>query len=410
MKNWSSNVTFDPYLLVRPTSIADIASAVVAADSIRALGSAHSFNKIADSKDVLISFEHFPKTIEINTAVQQVRVAAGVRYGELAIALNKVGLALPNMGSLPHITVVGATSTGTHGSGLTNQNLSAAVISIELITASGEDRVITGEELKAARVGLGALGIIHHLTLQLVPAFEVSQSVYLDLPFENLIQDFSTVMGAGYSVSAFTLWRDFYVDQLWIKSRVDTDTLPGDEFFSAKPAKKKLHPLAGASTRSATEQLGSVGPWHERLPHFKLDFTPSFGEELQSEYFVDVKDASAALEAVHSLRYEIQPLLLVSELRTIAADENWLSMAHGHDSLAIHFTWKPDVVGVTAFLPTLEAALAPFKARPHWGKLFTDNAFNFAQLYPNFATWLIYRAELDPDRKFINEQLSSWGI
>jgi len=410
MKNWSSNVTFDPYLLVRPTSIADIASAVVAADSIRALGSAHSFNKIADSKDVLISFEHFPKTIEINTAVQQVRVAAGVRYGELAIALNKVGLALPNMGSLPHITVVGATSTGTHGSGLTNQNLSAAVISIELITASGEDRVITGEELKAARVGLGALGIIHHLTLQLVPAFEVSQSVYLDLPFENLIQDFSTVMGAGYSVSAFTLWRDFYVDQLWIKSRVDTDTLPGDEFFSAKPAKKKLHPLAGASTRSATEQLGSVGPWHERLPHFKLDFTPSFGEELQSEYFVDVKDASAALEAVHSLRYEIQPLLLVSELRTIAADENWLSMAHGHDSLAIHFTWKPDVVGVTAFLPTLEAALAPFKARPHWGKLFTDNAFNFAQLYPNFAPWLKYRAEFDPDRKFINEQLSSWGI
>jgi len=410
MKNWSSNVTFDPYLLVRPTSIADIASAVVAADSIRALGSAHSFNKIADSKNVLISFEHFPKTIEINTAVQQVRVAAGVRYGELAIALNKVGLALPNMGSLPHITVVGATSTGTHGSGLKNQNLTAAIISIELITTNGEDRVITGEELKSARVGLGALGIIHHLTLQLVPAFEVSQSVYLDLPFETLIQDFSAVMGAGYSVSAFTLWRDFYVDQLWIKSRIGVDTLPGDQFFTAKPAKKKLHPLAGASTKSATEQLGSVGPWHERLPHFKLDFTPSFGEELQSEYFVDIEDAAAALEAVHTLRYEIQPLLLVSELRTIAADDNWLSMAQGRDSLAIHFTWKPDVPGVTAFLPTLEAALAPFKARPHWGKLFTDNAFNFAHLYPNFAPWLKYRAELDPDRKFINEQLSSWGI
>jgi alditol oxidase len=410
MKNWSSNVTFDPYLLVRPTSIADIASAVVAADSIRALGSAHSFNKIADSKDVLISFEHFPKTIEINTAVQQVRVAAGVRYGELAIALNKVGLALPNMGSLPHITVVGATSTGTHGSGLKNQNLSAAIISLELITASGEDRVITGDELKSARVGLGALGIIHHLTLQLVPAFEVSQSAYLDLPFETLIQDFGAVMGAGYSVSAFTLWRDFYVDQLWIKSRIDTDTLPGDQFLGAKPAKTKLHPLAGASTKSATEQLGSVGPWHERLPHFKLDFTPSFGEELQSEYFVDGKDAAAALEAVHTLRYEIQPLLLVSELRTIAADDNWLSMAHGRDSLAIHFTWKPDVPGVTAFLPTLEAALAPFKVRPHWGKLFTDNAFNFAQVYPNFAPWLKYRATLDPDRKFINEQLSSWGI
>lgn len=410
MKNWSGNVTFDPYLLVRPTSVRDIQSAVVAADSIRALGSAHSFNKIADSKDVLIAFEHFPRTIEINTAVQQVRVAAGVRYGELAIALNKVGLALPNMGSLPHITVVGATSTGTHGSGLKNQNLSAPIISIELITASGEERIISGEELNAARVGLGALGIIHHLTLQALPAFEVAQSVYVDLPFENLLQDFSAVMGAGYSVSAFTLWRDFYIDQLWVKSRIGVDTLPGDQIFTAKSAKKKLHPLAGAATKSATEQLGSIGPWHERLPHFKLNFTPSFGEELQSEYFVDMKDAAAALEAVHNLRYEIQPSLLVSELRTIAADENWLSEAQGRDSLAIHFTWKPDIAGVTAFLPTLEAALAPFKARPHWGKLFTDSNFKFAQLYPDFTPWLKYRAGLDPDRKFINEQLSSWGI
>ena len=314
------------------------------------------------------------------------------------------------MGSLPHITVVGATSTGTHGSGLGNQNLSAAIVEIELITANGEEGVISGDELQSAQVGLGALGIIHHLTLQVVPAFEVAQSVYVDLPFENLIQDFSAVMGAGYSVSAFTLWRDFYIDQLWVKSRIGVDTLPGDQIFSAKSAKKKLHPLAGAATKSATEQLGSIGPWHERLPHFKLNFTPSFGEELQSEYFVDVKDAAAALEAVHNLRYEIQPLLLVSELRTIAADENWLSEAQGRDSLAIHFTWKPDVAGVTAFLPTLEAALAPFKARPHWGKLFTDSNFKFAQLYPNFTSWLKYRAGLDPDRKFINEQLSSWGI
>ena len=125
---------------------------------------------------------------------------------------------------------------------------------------------------------------------------------------------------------------------------------------------------------------------------------------------MDVKDAAAALEAVHNLRYEIQPLLLVSELRTIAADENWLSEAQGRDSLAIHFTWKPDVAGVTAFLPILEATLAPFEARPHWGKLFTDSNFKFAQLYPNFTPWLKYRAGLDPDRKFINEQLSSWGI
>ena len=410
MKNWSGNVSFDADLVVRPTDIADLKSAIAAADSVRALGSLHSFNRIADCTDLLISFDHFPKDIEIDTVGKQVRVAAGVRYGELAIALNDVGLALPNMGSLPHITVVGATSTGTHGSGIKNQNLSAAISEIELITADGDELAISGDELRSARVGLGALGVIHHVTLQLVPAFDVAQSVYLDLPFENLIHHFEGVMGAGYSVSAFTTWGELLVDQIWVKSKVDIDTVPGDELFSASFAKRKSHPLPGASAKSATEQLGSIGPWHERLPHFKLNFTPSFGEELQSEYFVDINDARAALHAVFTLRHQIQPLLLVSELRTIAADDNWLSEACGRTSLAIHFTWKPDVPGVTDFLPTLEEALAPFKARPHWGKLFTDSTFNFSSLYPEFKPWLKYRAGLDPDRKFINEQLGLWGI
>ena len=410
MKNWSGNVTFEPALDVRPTSVADIQSAVIAGESVRALGSAHSFNRIADSKDVMISFEHFPQEIEIDPVAKQVRVPAGLRYGELATVLHAAGLALANMGSLPHITVVGATSTGTHGSGLGNQNLSAAIIKIELITAAGVDVTISGDELDAARVGLGALGIIHHVTLQAIDSFDLAQTVYLDLPFENLIERFEDVMGAGYSVSAFTTWGDALVDQLWVKSRVDIDTLPGAELFGARRAKEKSHPLAGAPTQSATEQLGSVGPWHERLPHFKLDFTPSFGDELQTEYFVDRKDATAALKAVYALRAGIQPLLLVTELRTIAADHNWLSEAYSRDSLAIHFTWKPDLLGVSAFLPTLEAALAPFRARPHWGKLFTASNFNFTALYPRFTEWLKYRDGLDPNRKFINEQLSSWGI
>ena len=410
MKNWSGNVSFDAALIVRPTTIEDLKSAIVAADNVRAIGSAHSFNMIADCKDLLLSFEHFPATVEIDPVARQVRVASGVRYGELAIALHKAGFALPNMGSLPHITVVGATSTGTHGSGIHNLNLSAAITKIELITASGDDIAITGDELKAARVGLGALGIIHHVTLAIVDTFDVAQSVYLDLPFENLIHHFEAVMGAGYSVSAFTMWGELLVDQLWVKSHVDIDTPPGDELFSANLAKHKMHPLAGASTKSATEQMGSVGPWHERLPHFKLNFTPSFGDELQSEYFVDIKDARAALLAVFELRHQIHPLLLVSELRTIAADDNWLSEAYGRNSLAIHFTWKPDEAGVKEFLPTLEAALAPFKARPHWGKLFTAANFDFYALYPEFKSWTTYRAGLDPDRKFINHELTTWGI
>lgn len=410
MKNWSGNVTFGAAQVLCPTSVEEIKAAVIAAGRVRALGSAHSFNRIADSAELLLSFTDFPRDIQIDAASKQVRVAAGVRYGELAIALHATALALPNMGSLPHITVVGATSTGTHGSGIGNQNLASAITSIELITASGAEMTITGDQLNAARVGLGALGIIHHVTLQAIDAFDVAQSVYFDLPFENLINDFDAVMGAGYSVSAFTMWGDLLVDQIWVKSRVGSDELPGEEFFSAKRATVKSHPIAGAATESATEQLGIIGPWHERLPHFKLDFTPSFGDELQTEYFVDRKDASVALQAVHALRAQIAPLLLVTELRTIAADENWMSPAHGRESLAIHFTWKPDLAGVTAFLPTLEASLAPFGARPHWGKIFSAASFDFKVLYPQFKAWVDYRARLDPERKFINEQLSDWGF
>ena len=410
MNNWSGNVTFNPALVVYPTNPGDIKSSVIAAETVRALGSAHSFNKIADSPDVLIAFDHFPKDIEIDSVGRQVRVAAGVRYGELALALNSAGFALPNMGSLPHITVVGATSTGTHGSGLTNQNLSASITSIELILASGDGITISGDELKAARVALGALGVIHHITLEVVPTYEVAQTIYFDLPFENLIHHFEGVMGAGYSVSCFTMWGDLLVDQVWVKSRIGINTLPGEELFSARRATFKSHPLVGADTAGATEQFGSIGPWHERLPHFKLDFTPSFGYELQTEYFVDIRDARAALTAVYELRSQIAPLLLVSELRTIASDDNWLSEVQGRNSLALHFTWKPDVPAVMAFLPTLEATLAPFKARPHWGKLFTDSTFNFEDLYPEFTQWLQYRNELDPERKFINPQLIAWGI
>lgn len=410
MRNWSGNVIFDPKLVVRPSTLNDIKSAVKAGRRVRALGSAHSFNLIADSKDVLLSFEHFPGDVEIDTAKKQVRVAAGVRYGEVAIALNAASLALPNMGSLPHITVVGATSTGTHGSGVKNQNLSAAICSIEMITSSGDEITITGDELASARIGLGALGIIHHLTLQAVDTFQVAQYIYLDLPFENLIQNFEVVMGTGYSVSAFTTWGDLVVDQIWVKTRIGTDTVPREELFSARRATYKSHPLPGSSTESATEQLGIVGPWHERLPHFKLDFMPSFGDELQSEYFVDMRDAVSALRAVYALRKLIQPLLLVSELRTIAADENWLSEAYGRASLAIHFTWKPDVPAVLALLPEIESALKLFAPRPHWGKLFSVSSFDFSALYPRFDSWLDYRAGLDPDRKFVNDQLSLWGI
>jgi len=410
MKNWSGNVEFAPARLIHPTSLGEIAREVSRSNKVRAVGSAHSFNRIADSTESIIAFDQFPHDISVDSANRQVRVSAGVRYGELAIALHAAGFALPNMGSLPHITVVGATSTGTHGSGVANQNLSAAISHIELINADGEDVSIIGSDLNAARVGLGALGIIHHVTLNIIPGFDLTQAVYLDLPFRDFIIHFRDFMAGGYSVSAFTTWGDSVIDQLWVKSLPTNDDSVPSEYFGAKISAIKAHPLAGAETQSATEQLGSRGPWHERLPHFKLDFTPSFGEELQSEFFIDIADAKPALEFLYEIRELIQPYLLVSELRTIATDENWLSPSYQRDSLAIHFTWKPDVAGVSALLPTIEAGLKPFNARPHWGKLFTDAHFDFQALYPQFSAWKVFRDKYDTTRKFTNAQLEAWGI
>jgi len=410
MKNWSGNVEFVPERLAHPKSVSEIAEIVSVSTKVRAVGSAHSFNRIADSHDTLIAFDEFPHDISIDSVSRTVRVSAGVRYGELAIALHAAGFALPNMGSLPHITVVGATSTGTHGSGVANQNLSAAISRIELINADGEDVTIAGVDLSAARVGLGALGIIHHVTLNIIPAFELTQAVYVDLPFQDFLANFHDVMAGAYSVSAFTTWGDSVIDQLWVKALPSAENVVPDTYFGAKIATTKMHPLAGADTQSATEQMGSRGPWHERLPHFKLDFTPSFGEELQSEFFIDITDAKPALEYLYGMRELIQPYLLVSELRTIARDENWLSPSYQRDSLAIHFTWKPDVVGVRALLPTIEAGLNPYNARPHWGKLFTDAHFDFQALYPQFSAWKVFRDKYDTTRKFTNAQLEAWGI
>ncbi|TFC71289.1 FAD-binding protein [Cryobacterium sp. TMS1-20-1] len=401
-RNWAGNYRYVAPI-VHPTSVEQMQQIVAAATRVRALGSRHSFNAIADSAGTLVALDGFDDSIRIDPVALSVEVSGGTTYGTLAVELQRQGYALHNLASLPHISVAGAIATGTHGSGDQNGSLATAVSALEIVTASGEllrvDR--STPDFAGMVVGLGALGIVTRVTLDIQPSFDVRQFVYENLPWSDVLHDFDAVMGSAYSVSLFTDWQGETVQQAWVKSR-GTDFAGGPEFFGGTAATEGRHPLPGISAINCTEQLGVAGPWSERLAHFRLAFTPSDGDELQSEYHVPREYAVAAIEAMRALSSRIAPLLLVSEIRSIAADDLWLSPSFERAGVALHFTWKPDQAAVEALLPALEAALAPFVVRPHWGKLFQADVATLATAYPWLGHFRALADRLDPAGKFRN--------
>ena len=411
-KNWSGNYTYSTDRLDTPASVEEVQSIVKRARKLRALGTRHSFNAIADSTSEQISLQHFDQ-MTIDPAARTVTIGAGVSYGKLAPYIDSHGFALHNLASLPHISAAGACATATHGSGIHNQNLSCACAALDLVTANGErltlSRAKDPDHFAGAIVALGALGIVTSITLDLEPTYQVEQVVYQDLPFSELEHNLDAIFGSGYSVSLFTDWQKHRATQVWIKRRVE----PGkpyawpQEFYNAKRATEKLHPIAGHPAEPCTEQLGIPGPWYERLPHFRMNFTPSSGAELQTEYFVPREHAYEAIRAVEQLRDHITPHLFVTELRTIAPDSLWMSMAYQRPSLAIHFTWKPEWPAVKKILPMIEAKLAPFEPRPHWAKLFTLPPATLQSRYVRLDDFKQLLGEHDPGGKFRNAFLES---
>jgi xylitol oxidase len=382
--NWAGNHTYPADKLHRPTSMAELQEIVSSARSVHALGSRHSFNGIADaaeliSLELLHSDQALPAAVEIDPDGRSVSFGGGVKYGELVERLNDDGLALHNLASLPHISVAGAIATATHGSGVGNRNLATAVSALEIVTSSGEIvRIRRGDpDFDGMVVGLGALGVVTRVTLDVEPAFEVRQQVFEDMDWDVFLENVDEVLSCGYSVSAFTKFGDA-VEMVWVKTRTDqAEPLSGD-LFGARPASVDLNPVIGLDPTPCTPQQGRPGPWYDRLPHFRMGFTPSAGEEIQSEYLLPRRSAAAAIEAVRGLADRVRPLLLTCEIRTIAADGLWLSTAYGEDSVALHFTWALDQDAVEGLLVALEGALAPFGARPHWGKVFLADAATIA--------------------------------
>ena len=415
--NWAGNYRYGARSILRPSSVEEVQDAVAGAERVRALGTRHTFNDLADTTGDLLSVERLPQAVDIDADARTARVTAGMRYGDVAVQLEQQGWALDNLASLPHISIAGAVATGTHGSGDRNGNLASDVAAIEFVDGTGElVTVQRGDaDFEGAVVNVGALGIATAVTLDIRPTFDVSQRVFTGLPWERVLADFDAVTGSAYSVSLFTDWRGDTVSQAWLKTAVETDAhgAPidpaseaasgfGDDFFGGRAATEPVHMLPGISPVNCTQQLGVPGPWNERLPHFRLAFTPSNGEEIQSEYLLNRASAPAAIEALRALGELVAPVLQITEIRTMAADDLWLSGAYGAETVAFHFTWVRDQAGVEAVLPAVEYALAPFAARPHWGKVFVDRERVVPSLYPRMADFRALAQRHDPRGVFRN--------
>jgi xylitol oxidase len=411
LKNWAGNLTYSTTHLHDPASVSEVQETVKQCNKARVLGTRHCFNRIADSTDNLIATRNLNKLVHINPVANTVTVDAGVRYGDFCEQIHESGFAIHNLASLPHISVAGACATATHGSGVSNGNLATAVASIELVTASGEVMTFSREkdpDFFGAVVGLGALGVVTKITLDLIPAFDVRQDVYLNLPMSQLEKHFDEIMAAGYSVSLFYDWQTDNINQVWIKRVVKAgESFAAEaEFFGGTLADRNVHPIIELSAENCTEQMGMPGPWYARLPHFKMNFTPSSGEELQAEYFVPRQHAVAAIKSVATLREEIKPVLMITEIRTIAADDYWMSPCYHQPSVAIHFTLKQDADAVNVLLPKIEEKLSPYQARPHWGKLFTITPETLRSRYEKMGDFENLIKQYDPQGKFRNQFLN----
>lgn len=405
--NWAGNYRYSTDHLEKPKTVEELQQVVKKLGKLRALGARHSFNSIADSKSAQVSLENL-ESMSLDKKSRTVTVGAGVRYGKLAPYLDENGFAVHNLASLPHVTVIGACATATHGSGSKNGNLSTAVSGLEMVTAMGDivqlSRARDGDRFHGAVVGLGAVGVVSKVTLDVIPSFEMTQVVYENLPFSQLEKHLDEIFASGYSVSLFTDWQKHRATQVWIKSRIENGKKPEmkPEFFGAKMATHKLHPLAGHSAENCTEQMGIPGPWYERLPHFRMNFTPSSGAELQSEYFVPREKAYDAILAVEELRDKVTPHLFITEFRTIAADDLWLSPCYQRAAMTIHFTWKPEWTAVKALLPQIEEKLKPFDPRPHWAKLFSIAPAEIQSRYTKLDSFKDLLKSYDPAGKFRN--------
>ena len=258
--NWAGNYTYRARAVHAPSTVEQVQELVAAKPRVRVLGSRHSFSDIADS-DELLTLEGIPGDVVVDRDAMTVAFGGAVRYGDLALELAREGLALANLASLPHISIAGAVSTATHGSGDRVGNLATAVAALEIVTSDGN--VVTAArgdpDFDGLVVGLGAVGAVTRVTLDVEPAYEVCQRVFEGLRWDDLFEHFDAITSTGYSVSVFTRWGET-IDQVWIKSRAGEESeAAAGVLLSARAATQHRHPILGLDPVNCTPQLGIAG-------------------------------------------------------------------------------------------------------------------------------------------------------
>jgi alditol oxidase len=416
LHNWAGNINYSSQKVYHPASVEQVQQIIKHTNKLKCLGSKHSFSQIADTDGYLLSTDRLKSVLNLDRSNHSVIVEPGITYGELSVYLHEQGFALHNLASLPHISVAGACATATHGSGVNNGNLSSAVNAIEFVDGTGTlqslSRKNASDQFNGVVVHLGGLGVVTKLSLDIVPDYNMSQAVYRHLPIENLKQSFVEIMSAGYSVSLFTNWSQDNINQVWVKNvRDDTTSLtPAIDFFGAVKSDKDMHPVDDQSAETCTVQRGIAAPWFEILPHFKMGFKPSTGKELQSEFFVHKDAGVKAIEAMQALGKQISPHLFVSEIRSVKADELWMSPSYKKDCIAIHTTWHQNDKVITELIPLVQKALQPYEPIPHWAKLSSLPASGLANAYPRLNDFRQLRKRFDPEGKFLNTFLNETGL
>jgi xylitol oxidase len=410
LRNWGGNLEYQTSEILAPANIESLAQNIKSG-KVRPIGTRHSFSKVAIGEGKLVSSSGLAFAPMLDAENSTVTVSAATRYGDLASFLEENNLALVNMGSLPHISIAGAAATATHGSGIKNQILSASLREYSFLDARG--KLVTyrlgDENFEACRVGLGAYGLWVSVTLAVVPSYQMRQDIFLNVPWDEFYQDPIGITGAGYSVSLFTKWAQSNIDQIWVKSKISDGNVP-TEIGGINPETKSLLELAPGVGDNLTEQGGVPGPWLNRLPHFRLDAEPSAGDEIQTEYFVLSEQAVGAIKALQKIGDQINQTLIISEIRTIAKDDAWLSPMYRGDSVALHFTWINDSQKVDKAVSLVEKALEPFDPIPHWGKVHHLAADRLAKLHPKLESARQVFDALDPEGVFSSDYLVSVGL
>ena len=404
--NWAGNYAYTGRLH-RPRDLDEAASIVRESRSARGIGSRHSFTDIADAAD-LIDLTSLDRPPEFDADGRTIMVSGAATYSDIARSLAPHGAALRNLASLPHISVAGSIATATHGSGAAHGNLATSVTALEFITSSGEIVAVDRRtpDFDGMVVSLGALGLVTAVTLEVDFDYEIAQHVYDDLPLDKAVEQLGMILSAAYSVSIFTTFAgslEGQVGQVWLKRRTDgsdRSMAPGVAFLDAPAATMHHHPVPGHDASVCTRQLGLPGLWSDRLPHFRMGFTPSAGNEVQSEFFVDAVDGPMAFDALRLAANEFADRLMVGEVRAIAADELWMSPQYQRASVGFHFTWFAG--DNDSAVRAVEVALEPFAPRPHWGKFFHAAHFDPPASYEMFEDFNDLVTRFDPHGVFRN--------